>query len=414
MVKNAIRILTGLSMVSVVSALDWPSFRGPDHNGISQEKNWLGTWPGGQPKAVWKKAVGTGYSSMTVADGRLYTLGNAANADTLYCFDAGTGAEVWKFSYAQKLDPKYYDGGPSSTPTVAAGKVYSISKQGDVYCLDAASGRELWHRDVKKEHGLTEPEWGFAGSPLIDGDRVFLNAGSHGIALDAANGDKVWVSGTDAAGYSSVIPVAHGGSKALALMAAKALVIVDPKTGRELSRFPWETQYDVNAPDPVLVGGDIFVTSGYKFLEGPGTGASGALIRPASGGLQKVWLSKELASQLSTPVYLNGFLYGISGNGDRPGQLRCLDARTGEVKWSSPEAPMGNLMAADGKLVWLTGNGELVVVAAKPESYQEISRAQVAGGKVWSAPVMVNGRLYVRNSKGEVFCVDVKGTGPVS
>lgn len=398
----------------MVSAADWPSFRGPDHNGVSAEKNWLGAWPGGQPKLLWKKNVGTGYSSMAVADGRLYTLGNSANTDTLSCLDAATGTEVWAFKYPQKLDPKYYEGGPSSTPTVADGKVYSMSKQGDVFCLDAVSGRELWRKNVKREFDLTEPEWGFAGSPLVDGDVIFLNAGSHGVALDRQTGAKVWVSGTASSGYSSLVPVQVGGDRALAVFAAKALVLVDPKSGRALAQFPWETQYDVNAPDPVLVGGDLFITSGYKFMEGSGTGASGALVRPAAGTIQKGWQSKELASQLSTPVYLNGHLYGISGNGDRPGHLRCLDARTGEVKWSSPEAPMGNLMAADGKLIWVAGNGELIVVAAKPESYQEISRAQVAGGKVWSAPVLSNGRLYVRNSKGEVFCVDVKGNGPVS
>ena len=401
-------------MTCAGSAADWPWFRGADYNGVSAEKNWLGTWPGGQPKSLWKKNVGTGYSSMTVADGRVYTLGNANNTDTLYCFDAGTGAGVWTFPYAQKLDPKYYEGGPSATPTVAGGRVYSISKQGEVFCLDAATGREVWRKNIKQEFGLAEPEWGFAGSPLIDGDRVFLNAGSHGVALDRATGSKVWVSGTAAAGYSSPVPVTHSGARAIALFAAKALVVVDPKSGGELARFPWETQYDVNAPDPVVVGNDLFITSGYKFLDGPGTGASGALVRPSAGGLQKVWQSRELASQLSTPVFLNGYLYGISGNGNEPSPLRCLDARTGEVKWSSPEAPMGNLMAADGKLIWVAGNGELIVVAAKPDAYQELARAQVSGGKVWSAPVLANGRLYVRNSKGELTCVDVKGTGTVN
>lgn len=405
-------LLATLLALDVVAG-DWPRFRGPDQNGISQEKNWLGAWPGGQPKQLWKKNVGTGYSSMSVAGGRLYTVGNTKDVDTLYCFDAQTGEEVWKVSYPQKLDPKYYDGGPSATPTVAGDRVYFISKQGEMRCLEAATGKEIWMRNVRKEHGLADPEWGFAGSPLVVGDRVYLNAGSHGIALETSKGDTVWVSGTAASGYGSPVPFDFDGQPALAIFAAKALVIVDTKSGKELSRFPWETMYDVNAPDPVIVGRDVFITSGYKFLEGPGTGASGALVRPMPGKAERRWHSKEIASQLSTPVLIDGHLYGLSGNGDRPGHLRCLDAQTGEVKWSSPEADMGNLIAADGKLIWLTGKGELVVVKASAAGYQEVARAQVTGGRVWTEPALANGRLYVRNSKGDVVCVDVKGSGPV-
>ena len=406
--------LLSLSLASSAWAADWPMFRGSDQTGVSSEKNWLGAWPGGQPKQLWKKTVGTGYSSMSVADGRLFTVGNANDQDTIYCFDANTGAEVWKVSYPQKLDPKYYEGGPSATPTIANGRLYFISKQGEVRCLEAATGKEVWLRNIRKEYGVEEPEWGFAGSPLVQGNAVFLNAGSHGIALEITKGDKLWASGKDAAGYATPVKFIFNGQPALAVFGAKSLVMVDPKSGQELSRFPWETQYDVNAPDPVVVGSDLFITSGYKFLEGPGTGASGALVRPAAGKSQKVWHSKEMASQLSTPVLIGGHLYGISGNGDRPGHLRCLDAKTGDVKWSSPAAPMGNLTAADGKLIWVTGNGELVVVEATPSAYKEIVRAQVSGGKVWSAPVLANGKLYIRNSKGDVVCVDVKGTGPVS
>ncbi len=411
--KLAFPLLISAALASA-SAADWPRFRGADYTGVSGEKNWLGAWPGGQPKQLWKKNVGTGYSSLAVADGRVYTVGNANDQDTIYCFDARSGAELWKVSYPQKLDPKYYEGGPSATPTLSEGRLYLISKQGEVRCLEAATGKEVWMRDVQKEYGLAHPEWGFAGSPLLLDNVLFLNAGTHGLALDARNGDRVWISGTDAAGYGSPVPFTFHGQPAVAMFAAKALVVADAKTGKELTRFPWETQYDVNAPDPVVVGDHLFITSGYKFLEGPGTGASGALVRPVAGQSEKVWHSKELASQLSTPVLLGGYLYGLSGNGDRPGHLRCLDAKTGEVKWSSPAAPMGNLTAADGKILWATGNGELVVVEADPTAYKEIVRAQVSGGKVWSAPVLANGKLYLRNSKGDVVCVDVKGTGPVS
>ncbi|MFM7817391.1 MAG: PQQ-binding-like beta-propeller repeat protein, partial [Verrucomicrobiota bacterium] len=142
MIRKLPLLASLLSVTAGVAIADWPMFRGVDQTGISPERNWLGTWPGGQPKQLWKKNVGIGYSSMSVAAGKVYTVGNANNQDTIFCFDATTGAEVWKVVYPQKLDPKYYEGGPSATPTIAAGHLYFISKQGEVRCLDAATGKE--------------------------------------------------------------------------------------------------------------------------------------------------------------------------------------------------------------------------------------------------------------------------------
>lgn len=409
-------LLSASVLVSVsASAGDWPRFRGANFDGVSQEKNWLGAWPGGQPKQLWKKNVGTGFSSLVVAEGRVFTVGHAKDQDTLYCFHADTGAEIWKHAYAQKLDPKYYDGGPSATPTVEAGKVYHLSKQGDVFCLDAATGQQVWHANVRKLFGVEEPEWGFAGSPHIEGDLVILNAGTHGVALKKADGSKAWTSGKDAAGYATPVPFVTNGRRALAVFAAKGLSAVDPATGQELWSFPWRTEYDVNSPDPVVVSKDqVFITSGYKFLEKSNSGGSGALLKLGANGAEKVWHSKELGGQLVTPVVVNGLIFGIHGQvGEKGAKLRCLDPKTGKMLWESPSAEPGGLTAADGKLIWVTGPGELVIVEATGGAYKELARAQVIGSKVWSAPVLANGKVYVRNSKGDVVCVDVKTGGPV-
>ena len=160
--KLPIALLTCAALTAAATAEDWPRYRGANFDGISTEKNWLGAWPGGTPKQLWKKNVGTGFASLTVAGGRVFTIGNNGKQDTVQCFDAVTGAEVWKHGYAQDLDPKYYEGGPSATPTVDGDHVFTLSKQGDVLCLDAKTGAMVWTKNVHKEFGAELPDWGFA------------------------------------------------------------------------------------------------------------------------------------------------------------------------------------------------------------------------------------------------------------
>lgn len=398
--------VASLSATAALRADDWPRYRGAHFNGVSSEKNWLGTWPGGTPKQLWKKNVGTGFSSMAVANGRLYTVGSdgkkKGGKDTVYCFDAATGEDVWRYSYDQDLEDKYYEGGPGATPTVDGGRVYVVGKHGTVACLDAAKGTELWKRDLAKELGFGIPEWGFNGSVHIEGNLAILNAGSHGVAFDKLNGKDVWNTGKDAAGYGTPVPFDNGGKRALAMFTAKHVVAVDPSSGKEVWRHPWKTSYDVNAADPVFSGDMMFITSGY--------GSGGAGVQFGAGGAKEVWKNKEIAGHMAAPIAINGYVYGVDGSGgDKTSKLKCLDIKTGKLVWASPAATTGSLAAADGKLLWVTGSGELVVAEAKPDAYKELARAQVTGGKVWTPPVLANGRVYVRTAKGDVVCVDVKG-----
>ena len=405
--KTALAFVT-LTLVGTARADDYPRYRGANFNGIATEKNWLGAWPDGSPKRLWKKNVGTGFSSLAVAAGKLFTLGNAAKQDTVFALDANTGAELWKHSYAEELDPKYYEGGPSATPTVAGDRVFTMSKQGHVFCLEAATGKVVWELNVHDKFGAESPDWGFAGSPHVDGDLVILNVGSHGLALNKDTGEKVWFSGKEASGYGTPVPFKNEGKPALAIFAAKAVVAIEPKTGAVLWQHPWETSYDVNSADPVVSGNLMFLSSGYD--------KGGSVVSFAGNQPKKVWFNKEIRSHFQTSVILGGNIYGVDGQGgDKDSKLKCLDLGTGKVLWTSPAAETGTVSAtADGRLLWLTGKGELVVVEAKPDGYKEIARAQVTGGKCWTAPVLANGKVYVRNAKGDVVCVDVRGTGPMS
>lgn len=376
---------------------DWPHWRGPDRNGISLEADWLTNEATASPRILWKAAVGTGFSAVSVSGGLLYTMGNRDETDTVWCLDAATGELIWRHDYACALDPLYYEGGPGGTPTVAGGRVFTFSKKGHAHCLDAATGEVVWSRDLVKDHDLKLPEWSFAGSPLVQDDRVFLNAGSAGICLDRATGKTIWKSGPEPPGYATPVPLTWKGRPAVILFAAGAVVAVDPADGKLLWRHPWETGRDVNAADPILAGdGRIFVSS-----------ASGGALLDVSGDQPvEVWRNREMRNYFNTCVLIDGHLYGLDGTTHKPNRLVCLELATGEVKWAEEGFGSGGWMAADGKLI-LCDQGELIVVAADPEQFRLILREQVLGGKCWTMPVLANGRIYCRNAAGDLVAVDL-------
>ncbi len=180
-VFSAGAILVGAS----ARGADWYRWRGPDLNGISTEKGWSANWPDEGPKKLWKTSVGTGFSSMSVSQGRVYTLGNdGSKTDTIYCFDAATGAPIWKHPYPCPLDPQWYEGGPSSTPTVDGDRVYVMSRKGDLFCLDAAKGDVIWKKNVHADWDMEIPTWGFAGSPLVEGGFADFGRGERGSGVE--------------------------------------------------------------------------------------------------------------------------------------------------------------------------------------------------------------------------------------
>ncbi len=388
-------LLMFLAFCRPASAGDWPNWRGPNHNGISEETGWQSVWPAAGPKRLWRASVGTGFASVSVSEGRVFTLGNDDNTDTLYCFDAGTGDILWKHAYQQQLAPKYYEGGPSATPTVAGDSVFTFSKSGGVRCIGASSGALIWKKDLATELKLKEPAWGFAGSPLVQGDRVIFNAGDSGVALDKRSGAVVWRSPEGPAGYSTPVPFPAGDQPGLALMGKDALIAVRADLGTVLWRYSWETRYDVNAADPVIVGGDrFFITSGYNH--------GCALVQVTGGQPALLWENKHMRSQITSPVLWKGHLYGVDDN-----QLVCLDVETGRLKWTDRSVGKGSLMIADGKLIVLSEKGELSVAEPSPAGFKPISRAQVLSGRCWTVPVLCNGRMYCRNASGDLVCLDV-------
>ncbi len=389
---------------------DWPCWRGPQLNGLSKEKGWAFIWPKEGPKQLWKANVGLGFSSMSVANGRVFTMGNTSNEDTVFCLDANTGAVVWKHTYQCVTDPRFYEGGTLATPTVDGERVFTLSKRGDVFCFEAATGKINWEKNILQELGLALPAndqdnwWGFAGSPLVRGDRLLLNAASDGVALNKNDGKIVWSNGRGFAGYSTPLPFKQNGRNLVALAGAESIVAVGEGDGKTLWRYPWKTAYNVNAPDPIVNGDKIFVSS-YRH--------GCVLLQMKDNGVEKIYENSNINNHLNACVLLNGFLYGIDGDAGKGGGLRCLEFATGLLKWSEKNTGTGALMAAGNKLIILSEKGELIIAEASSEAFKPLSRAQVLGGKCWTVPVLANGRIYCRNSKGDLVCVEVRA-GPVA
>ena len=393
---GALLVVIGFCMVPVVCAGDWANWRGPNYNGISDETDWEANFPEGGPKKLWSAPLGTGFSSITVSKGRAYAMGNTSDTDNVFCFDAETGKEIWKKSYAEKLEPRNYEGGTSSTPTVVGGKVYTLSKSGKAYCFDAVKGDVVWMKDLQAEFGCKMPTWGFAGSAFIDGDVVVFNAGKWGIALKTKDGSKIWDTGKDKSGYATAVPFERDGKKYLAVFGSKGIAGIDPKTGAVVWESEWETRYDVNAADPVIVGDKVFIASGY--------GHGCQLLQIKGNAATELWQNKNMKSQMNGAVYKDGYFYGINQK-----ELVCLDMKTGDEMWADKCSGNGSVMLADGKLIILSDKGELFIAEATPKEFKVISSAKILSGKCWTVPVLANGRIYARsNKKGEIVCLDVK------
>jgi len=373
-------------------AKEWSQWWGPNRDGISAEAGWATDLTDRKP--AWQLNVGTGYSAVSVSNGRVYTIGNADGTDTVWCLDAATGKEVWKHSY--KCPPAGAGHpGPRCTPAVADGAVYTLSAEGHFFCLDADSGKVLWAKDARKDLGASAGQWGLACSPLILGKAVVVDVGTV-VALDRRTGQLLWKSRQHKAGYSSPKPFRLNNKEMLAVFSGEGLMILDAATGQELGGHPWKTAYDVNASMPAVLEDKIFITSGY------GTGC--ALVQITPGGLKELWRNKEMASHFASPVLVDGCLYGYDGQVGS-GSLKCMDFQTGQVKWSQKSA--GSLMLADGKLILLETRGKLAVAEASPEAYKELGSTNLGRGTWWNMPVLSGGRIYCRSHEGQLVCVDV-------
>jgi len=379
------------SAIVVVEAGEWPMYRGPDHTGISKETGWFDASAG--VKVVWEAKIGKGFASIAVGGGRAFAVGNDAKKDTLFCFDAKTGKKIWSQSYPAELYvPKEFkgaQGGPNATPTIDGDNVYVLSKIGEVRCFSADKGDVKWTAKLKSKH----PKWGFSGSPLVVGDLLILNAGSAGTAFNKKTGKPVWSSGPGVGGYSTPVPIERDGKPHIVLLSYRSVVIVATADGKKAWELPWKTKHDINGADPIVVGDNLFISTGM--------GAGCCLTPLGKADAKPIWKNKNMNTKLSGCVMLGGCVYGFDDK-----NLKCLDLKTGDVKWSEAGLGMGALIAADGKLIILSEKGKLVIANASPDGYKELSSCAVfkSTSKCWTIPAICDGFIYARSPTGDLIC----------
>lgn len=389
--------LTISTTAGMATANDWTLWRGPDRNGISKETGWNASALDSGAKILWRVKIGTGHSSLCVNKSKLYTMGNENGQDIVYCLSTKDGKEVWRHSYA--CEGGNYPG-PRAMPVLENSNLYTCGRAGQVFCLDPETGKVKWSRNIVEEEKVKIPTWGIASSVWIEDNYLLLNGGSHGLALDKNTGKTIWNSGEGETSYATPVVYTIDNNKCVAVFSGTEINGVDLKTGRRLWSHPWKTSYNVHAADPVIVGDTMFISSGY------GTGA--ALLNVRGKEPKVVWQNTKMKNHFNSSILINGNLYGVDGN-TGGGALTCMEFNTGNVKWTEGGGYEG-VMAADGKLIAMDKNGVLTIAAADPGGFKKISSAQVLldnKAKNWTVPVLSNGRIYCRNSSGDLACVDV-------
>lgn len=369
----------------------WPQWHGPARNGVSTETDWT---PGG--KALWETEVGLGYSSVVVQDGRLYTMGyNEEFAeDLVWCLDALTGEEVWVHPYPAKIWNEAHRGGTVNTPTVEGDAVYSLNREGNLFRLDAETGEVLWHVNITEEHGVTPPRWGFSASPVVHGDRLILNAGKV-LCLSQEDGALQWSSKNYGQAYATPTPLELRGKQVVAVLNGGGLGVLDAADGTELYThgFGSGQARGVTASAPVAIDETVFVSSQ------PAGG--GARLAFGEDEVEVLWENKTLVTGLSEAVLVDGHLYGFDNE-----VLKCVDV-DGNEKWNRRGIGAGAVMGTPDRILVMGGDGALTVVAASPEEYNELSRAELFDtGKLWTKPILVGGVIYCRSSDGGLIARD--------
>jgi outer membrane protein assembly factor BamB len=383
------------------AAAPWPAFRGANRDGVYRDAirtAWTGLTP------MWKKPVGGGRASFSVAGGRAFTIEQRDRNEVVAAYDVATGRELWAHGWAERFSTMLGGGfGPRATPTWADGLVYALGGRGELRCLDAATGKLVWRTNILQDNNADNLRWGMAGSPLVSGDAVIvLPGGGKGrsvAAYDRRTGKPLWTALDDKTAYASPIQVSLLGVPQYVLVSASRLVGISLDRRDVLWEFPWTTGHDASATQPILIGDNrIFYSSGY------GAGAVVFELTKTADrfSVREVWRNIRMKNRQSSAVLHEGFIYGLD-----EGILACLDAATGELKWKGGRYGHGQILLAGHHLVVITEEGELVLVSPTPQKLSEVARMPAIEGETWNVPAFAGGVLLVRNTQ-EMAAFDLR------
>ena len=405
-------VLFCIASIGSAASSDWPQWRGPNHDDISTETGLLKEWPQGGPKLVWEaKGLGDGYSSVSIVGDRIFTAGDKGAESFVEALNLADGKAVWsaKLGKAGAVGQPQFEG-PRATPTTDGKLVFAVSQWGEMACYKADTGQEVWRKDYTKDLGGACPFWGYAESPLVDGDKVLITpGGSQGalVALNKKNGAVILQSKefTDAAHYSSIITAELGGVRQYIQLTPTSVAGIAAADGKLLWKAPRKGNVAV-IPTPIYDDGYVYVTSGY------GTGCNLFKVTPDSGkfSAEQVYANKVIANHHGGVIKIGDYVYGYSENKG----WTCQDFKTGEAKWQEKEKlGKGSIAYADGHFYLRQEDkkGTVALIDASPDGYQEHGRFDQPDRSTknsWPHPVIAGGKLYLRD-QDVLLCYDVKG-----
>ncbi len=402
----------------------WPQLRGPTYDGHSTETDLADSWPAAGPPILWTKEIGHGFGGFAAHGTRVYTQTQSLTEQKVIALDADTGRVIWEHAYGWPYQAAGMFPGPRATPTCAAGRIYFTAPNGLVGCLDdAAGGRVVWTVNVVERFKGRGATFGYACSPVVEGGKVVLPVGGPSasvVALDADTGATRWASGDAPASYCSALPVTFRGRRQVVTFLQNSLAGFDLATGRPLWEQHYARGFDEHAAAPLYREPYLRVMQAYR------AGSDLYELQPADnaevGGeatapgvrITRVRHDAPMSNDVASSVLVDGFVYGFDLRDQQTtrghpshGTFRCIDFITGRVRWSSDRPGQSAILVADGKLLMLNDSGELLLLRASPDRYEELARASVFPSETcWTAPALDRGRLYLR-SPTRAACVFV-------
>lgn len=407
-----------------IHADEWPAWRGPTRDGVWHETGVIEKFAGSEVPIVWRVPVASGYSGPTIYQGRVYLtdrLVEPAQTERVLCFDEKTGKTVWKFEYDCQYRGVGYQAGPRAAVVCDDGRAYALGTMGDLHAFNGADGKLLWKHNLNSEYSIEMPQWGISASPLVVGDLLIVQVGGRDacfVAFDKKTGTERWRALKDRASYAAPVLTEQGGKPVVVCLTGENVVGLDPASGSVYWSEPFPpSKMPIGISTPIVDAGRVFVTS---FYDGSLLMQLGNSNQPTA---EKVWRRKgfdekhtdALHSIISTPLFLGDYVYGV----DSYGELRCLDAKTGDRLWMDetavPPARWSTIhFVVNGERVWMFNErGELIIARLSPKGYEEISRAKLIeptseqlrqrGGVCWSHPAFADRRVFARNDL-ELVC----------